>query len=304
MRLYLLGVFFLSLLTGLLIGLSKSPVVGAFIPLAFGLLAGAGGAFPQLFRREGGSPVDPEAVPPEQRSPAPETVRRALGLVLIAVATGAGAGALYGMLLREDMAVADLVPAWNRPPLVVTVPSNMAADGLVDLALLERLLVSAGVERRIRERIVVKFGEVAPADKVCPEIENRLKERITQVTAGLKKEHVNDNALMEAADALRSNFSDHLRKLCEKEFEPAQFRAGFATLEAGLTGEGAKIAATAPEDYLMLLGAAFELRRAGEARAGQDRLRSTINRLFDKSLKVDPATLGKSPRRGLESDSN
>ena len=302
MLLYLLGVFLLSVLMGLLIGLSKSPVIGAFLPLVFGLLAGAGGAFPQLFRRASGTPVGPEADSAEQRSPAEKTVRRAVGLVLIAVATGAGAGALYGMVLREDMSLADLVPASNRPALVATAANNMAADRLVDLAILDPLLVSAGVEHAIRKRIVVKFAEVAPADKVCPEIRPNLNARMDDVVTSVRKEHGDDEALIGAAEELRTNFKDRLRELCQTGFEPAQFREKFITLEDKLTWKGARIAEDAPEQYLMLLDAAFELRRAGEARADEVRLRSTVDRLFKRFSEVDPAKLGKLPQRGLEGE--
>ncbi len=173
---YLLGLFLISLLIGLAVGLSKSPVVATYIPLIFGLIAGAGGLFlPNLEKKIQAVKLNDTREQPEDKdingndapndkstSGAatkifPRNIFETVGAALIVIALGSGGGMLYGMLIRENLTFADLVPRTDPDNLEIPQDTSLDAQALVELAILDRVLESAGIKTTVREIIRNRF---------------------------------------------------------------------------------------------------------------------------------------------------
>jgi hypothetical protein len=78
----LVAMFSLGTVTGLLVGLSQSPVVGVLLPLLFSLLGGAGGFF---------------VLKTDFSEPAPQRSLLVYSLCLLSIAIGTGSGLYLGM---------------------------------------------------------------------------------------------------------------------------------------------------------------------------------------------------------------
>lgn len=130
-RWYILGTFLAGLTTGLLTGLSQSPVVAVLVPLLLGLLGGTGGFYLAAIGLS--------------NKQSRERVRL-FGLSLTALMLGVLPSTLYGTLVRQGLSPMSLW-LWHEhalPANAIDIPKSGDAGMYLELAILRNKLAALG----------------------------------------------------------------------------------------------------------------------------------------------------------------
>ena len=135
----------LGVVTGLLVGLSASPVVGVVLPLLFSLLGGAGGFF---------------VLKTDFSSGGPRQSLVAYSACVLSIATGTGLGVYIGIAERGG------APAWSavaggENPLF---PPALKNDGAIGWMLLDARLHMLGLDRDERRVVLQRVSHEQGSD--------------------------------------------------------------------------------------------------------------------------------------------
>lgn len=135
---YLLGLACLGTLVGVFSGGSQTPIVGALLPLLFGLMGTAGGFF---------------ALTSGQESFSQDRIRL-LGSSLIAFSFSTLVAALYMTILRTGTPIINLIPDFRDDLAQDTIDAAPDAASKLQLALLREQLSVLGITKGDQIRIV------------------------------------------------------------------------------------------------------------------------------------------------------
>ncbi|MBB4233334.1 hypothetical protein [Rhizobium mongolense] len=151
---YYLGCAALGITTGLLVGMSSSPVVQYVLPLLFALIGGSAGLF---------------AIKASNTASASEAKLAIAGWTSVCLTIPFLISMLYGTLVRTGSDIHSLLPSVTSQPAETTLSADalagLTADDTVAILLASRGLTNAGVADADRKAVVDKIIASRMADE-------------------------------------------------------------------------------------------------------------------------------------------
>ncbi len=161
---YYLGCAVLGITTGLLVGLSSSPVVQFVLPLLFALIGGSAWLF---------------AIKASATAKATEAKLSIAGWTSVTLALPFLVFMLYGSIVRTGADLSSLIPPWKNPPPEPTLSADTVAglppDAAVAILLANRALANAGIAESDRKSVVQRIiATRLAAEKKSEEISEKI----------------------------------------------------------------------------------------------------------------------------------